>query len=547
MPGTSRRKILAMLAVTPLAGGVVAQAAGLDNLLLGFDSLPEKTEDASREKTRKKYFPNFELTTHEGKRVKFYDDLIKDKIVVINFMYAKCEGICVPITENLKRVQKLLGNRVGKDIFMYSITLKPEEDTPEKLKHYVHMHHIKPGWTFLTGKPDEIEMLRRKMGLYTSNTKQDKILTNHIGMDCRVDSLDGRWQAEATTAGENPESAGHESQALSQSSRGTDMKNRRLPVRALLLFLSPLCVVFLLAGVGSSQTQSGKKSEKPADETQKTDFTVGRSPGAIVFDGNSIWVANQLGDNVTKLGSDGTVLGTYPVGTRPVSLAFDGEHIWVANKFSNNIMKLQVSDGALLDTIKVGRRPEALLFDGHSLWVANGEDGTVTKFRQSDGASCTFFVGTRPVALAFDGSSVWVANNDSGNVTKLRADDGASLGTFNAGREPNGIAFDGVNIWVTNFYGKSVARLQPDGTFRDRIAVEDGPAGITFVGGYILVANYGGRSVSQIEPGSGKVIKTITVGRGPTSVAFDGVNIWVANASSNSVSKVKGPPRNATP
>jgi protein SCO1/2 len=97
-------------------------------------------------------------------------------------MYAQCEGICVPITENLKKVQRLLGNRVGKDIFMYSITLKPQEDTPERLKHYVHMHHLKPGWTFLTGKPDEIEILRRKMGLYTSNAKQDKVLTNHIGM-----------------------------------------------------------------------------------------------------------------------------------------------------------------------------------------------------------------------------------------------------------------------------------------------------------------------------------------------------------------------------
>jgi protein SCO1/2 len=181
MPGTSRRKILAMLAVTPLAGGLVARAAGLDNLF-GLDSSPDKTADPSREKTRKKYFPNFELTTHEGKRVKFYDDLIKDKIVVINFMYAQCEGICVPITENLKRVQQLLGNRVGRDIFMYSITLKPQEDTPEKLKHYVHMHHLKPGWTFLTGKPDEIEILRRKMGLYTSNSAQDKVLTNHIGM-----------------------------------------------------------------------------------------------------------------------------------------------------------------------------------------------------------------------------------------------------------------------------------------------------------------------------------------------------------------------------
>jgi protein SCO1 len=182
MPGIGRRKMLAGLAVAPLAGGLVAQATVLDNLLLGLDSSPGKTEDASREKTRKKYFPNFELTTHEGKTVKFYDDLIKDKIVVINFMYAKCEGICMPITANLKRVQKLLGNRVGRDIFMYSITLKPEEDTPEKLKHYVQMHHLKPGWTFLTGKPDEIETLRKKMGLWTSNAVQDKDLTNHIGM-----------------------------------------------------------------------------------------------------------------------------------------------------------------------------------------------------------------------------------------------------------------------------------------------------------------------------------------------------------------------------
>jgi len=101
---------------------------------------------------------------------------------VINFMYAQCEGICIPVTQNLKRVQNLLGKRVGRDIFMYSITLKPEEDTPEKLKHYVQMHKLKPGWTFLTGKPDEIQTLRRKLGFSNSQAKLDKDITNHIGM-----------------------------------------------------------------------------------------------------------------------------------------------------------------------------------------------------------------------------------------------------------------------------------------------------------------------------------------------------------------------------
>jgi len=167
--------MLAGLAVAPLATGMVTKASDL------IKPSPKEAR-SSREKLQARYFPNFEITTHEGKKVRFYDDLIKDKIVVINFMYAKCEGICVPITKNLKRVQNLLGKRVGRDIFMYSITLKPEEDTPDKLKHFMDMHRIKPGWTFLTGKPDEINTLRRKLGFSDSKAKLDKDLTNHIGM-----------------------------------------------------------------------------------------------------------------------------------------------------------------------------------------------------------------------------------------------------------------------------------------------------------------------------------------------------------------------------
>ena len=151
-----------------LAGGVVARASNRD--------------DKSREVTKARYFPNVELTTHEGKKVRFYDDLLKDKIVVINFMYADCEGICPTITTNLVKAQKLLGARIGRDIFMYSLTLSPEKDTPEALKHYAKMHGVKPGWLFLTGKPDEIERLRRSLGFSTSNVKLDKDKTNHVGM-----------------------------------------------------------------------------------------------------------------------------------------------------------------------------------------------------------------------------------------------------------------------------------------------------------------------------------------------------------------------------
>jgi len=174
MSKINRRKMLAGLAVAPLATVVTPRAGGLIGQSWATRS--------SREKLQARYFPNFELTTQESKKVRFYDDLIKDKIVVINFMYAQCEGICVPVTQNLKRVQNLLGKRVGRDIFMYSITLKPDEDTPEKLKHYVQMHKLKPGWTFLTGKSDEIALLRKKLGFSDAKAKLDKDVTNHIGM-----------------------------------------------------------------------------------------------------------------------------------------------------------------------------------------------------------------------------------------------------------------------------------------------------------------------------------------------------------------------------
>ena len=174
MSGKSRRDLLTMLG----AGGAAAALASGGSLV----ARASAPGDSSRQKTQARYFPNVELTTHEGKKVRFYDDLVKDKIVMINFMYVQCEGICPAITANLLRVQKLLGDRVGRDIFMYSITLTPERDTPAALKHYVQMHKVKPGWTYLTGKPEDIESLRLKLGFSTSNKELDKDRTNHIGM-----------------------------------------------------------------------------------------------------------------------------------------------------------------------------------------------------------------------------------------------------------------------------------------------------------------------------------------------------------------------------
>jgi protein SCO1 len=176
MTDLKRRSLLAMLAATPFAVPLLTRAQALDSTASKFKVI------SSRERFRQRYFPNLVLTAHDGRKLKFYDDLVKDKIVIFNMFYAQCEGICSPITRNLVRVQKLLGNRVGKDIFMYSFTLKPNEDTVSALRHYAHMHKVKPGWLFLTGSPDDMELLRRKLGYVDPDPEVDKDKSNHIGI-----------------------------------------------------------------------------------------------------------------------------------------------------------------------------------------------------------------------------------------------------------------------------------------------------------------------------------------------------------------------------
>jgi protein SCO1 len=137
---------------------------------------------SSRDAIRNRYFPNLTLVTHEGRRVHFYDDLLKDKIVLLNFMYADCAGVCPGITTNLAKVHRLLGDRMGRDTFFYSITLKPAHDTPAVLKEYAAMHGVGRGWLLLTGAPADIELLRRRLGYVDPDPAADRDVSTHIGM-----------------------------------------------------------------------------------------------------------------------------------------------------------------------------------------------------------------------------------------------------------------------------------------------------------------------------------------------------------------------------
>ena len=137
----------------------------------------------------KQYFPNVPLTTQSGDTVRFFDDLIEGKIVVLNFIYTTCPDTCPLETAQLVKVQEILGDRIGKDIFFYSISIDPENDTPEVLLEYKEQFGAK--WTFLTGRDEDIVSLRKKLGLFIPEIPDDS--NNHNVNMIIGNQATGRW------------------------------------------------------------------------------------------------------------------------------------------------------------------------------------------------------------------------------------------------------------------------------------------------------------------------------------------------------------------
>lgn len=127
--------------------------------VLGLAAFPARSEPRGAD-----YFTNLPLVTSTGEEVKFFDDVLADRIVVVNFFYTSCTDLCSLSTARLAQVYDWLGERMGRDIFFVSITLDPEHDTPEKLATFAKGFNVTKGWTFLTGSRENIDIIRSKLG-----------------------------------------------------------------------------------------------------------------------------------------------------------------------------------------------------------------------------------------------------------------------------------------------------------------------------------------------------------------------------------------------
>lgn len=128
-------------------------------------------------------YPRVTLRDQNDTPLALYPDLIQNRIVVFNAAYAECTGICPLAARNLKRVHEMLSDRVGRDFTMCTLTLNPQRDTPERLKLYMQREGLpENGWRFLTGTPDDVEVVRLRLGFYDIDPRVDADRLQHTGL-----------------------------------------------------------------------------------------------------------------------------------------------------------------------------------------------------------------------------------------------------------------------------------------------------------------------------------------------------------------------------
>ena len=143
---------------------MLVPAAGLAQATTNAD--PASAPSQATVSPAQKYFTDVLLVDQDGKELRLYSDLMKDKVVIVNSMFTSCNSVCPPMTLNLQRIQEWLGDRLGKDVVILSFSVDPTTDTPQTLKAFAQKYKARPGWHFLTGKRENLELAMRKLGLY---------------------------------------------------------------------------------------------------------------------------------------------------------------------------------------------------------------------------------------------------------------------------------------------------------------------------------------------------------------------------------------------
>lgn len=173
--------LVAIISLVAFCCGYQSRAVTGQQVLPTQDDAVQKNPTGAAEQTpAQKYFTDVVLINQNGEKMRFYSDLLQGKVVIINSFFATCQGSCLPMNRNLEKVQAALGDRVGKEVFIISISVDPAVDSPASLKEYAKKLHAGPGWYFLTGDKQNVDFALKKLGQFVDD-KQDHLNIFIIG------------------------------------------------------------------------------------------------------------------------------------------------------------------------------------------------------------------------------------------------------------------------------------------------------------------------------------------------------------------------------
>lgn len=142
---------------------------GMKLMPAAVDEGPDPSTEGKAGSTLDVKIPDVFVYDQDGRKLSFHSDLIKGKTVAINFIFTTCTTICPPLTATMRQVQREMGERVGRDVWLISVSVDPLTDTPDRLKSFAAKFAAGPGWTFVTGHKTEIDRLLKSLGAYVSD------------------------------------------------------------------------------------------------------------------------------------------------------------------------------------------------------------------------------------------------------------------------------------------------------------------------------------------------------------------------------------------
>jgi len=126
---------------------------------------------ASQQERAKVKFADVALLDQNGKTVRLEKDLVRNKIVVMSFVYTSCTTVCPVVSSIMSKVQKQLGARVGTEVQLVSISIDPQRDDPKRLNDYARNFQSGPGWSWLTGTTPSVNETLKGLGSFSADFK----------------------------------------------------------------------------------------------------------------------------------------------------------------------------------------------------------------------------------------------------------------------------------------------------------------------------------------------------------------------------------------